>query len=62
MSYRAADFRASNRGLRLDHMLITPGLREAAFRQGSAAARVHDSVREWEKPSDHAPVSADFVV
>jgi len=26
-SYRAADFRASNRGLRLDHIWITPGLR-----------------------------------
>ncbi len=31
-SYRAADFRQSNRGLRLDHIWITPGLREAAFR------------------------------
>ncbi len=59
-SYRAADFRASNRGLRLDHILISPGLREAAFRTGAAAARVHDDVREWERPSDHAPVSADF--
>jgi exodeoxyribonuclease-3 len=59
-SYRAADFRASNRGLRLDHIWISPGLREAAFREGAAAARVHDDVREWERPSDHAPVSADF--
>jgi len=59
-SYRAADFRASNRGLRLDHIWISPGLREAAFRSGAAAARVHDDVREWERPSDHAPVSADF--
>ena len=61
-SYRAADFRMSNRGLRLDHILISPGLREAAFRLGSAAARVHDDVREWERPSDHAPVSADFIL
>ena len=59
-SYRAADFRKSNRGLRLDHILITPGLREAAFRTGAACARVHDDVREWARPSDHAPVSADF--
>ena len=59
-SYRAADFRASNRGLRLDHIWISPGLRDAAFRSGAAAARVHDDVREWERPSDHAPVSADF--
>jgi exodeoxyribonuclease-3 len=61
-SYRAADFRLSNRGLRLDHILISPGLREAAFRLGCAAARVHDDVREWERPSDHAPVSADFLL
>ena len=54
-SYRAADFRASNRGLRLDHIWATPGLAET-----STAARVHDDVRDWQKPSDHAPVSADF--
>ena len=59
-SYRAADFRQSNRGLRLDHIWVTPGLRDAAFRQGSAACRIHDDVREWERPSDHAPVSADL--
>ena len=61
-SYRAADFRVSNRGLRLDHLWITPGLREAAFRSGGAAARIHDDVREWERPSDHAPVSADLAL
>ncbi|HEX8232462.1 MAG TPA: exodeoxyribonuclease III [Caulobacteraceae bacterium] len=61
-SYRALDFRKSNRGLRLDHLWITPGLKDAAFRQGAVAARVHDDVREWERPSDHAPVSADLVL
>jgi exodeoxyribonuclease-3 len=61
-SYRAQDFRVSNRGLRLDHILVTPGLRDAAFRLGSAASRIHDDVREWERPSDHAPVSADLVL
>jgi exodeoxyribonuclease-3 len=61
-SYRAQDFRQSNRGLRLDHILVTPGLRDAAFRLGAAASRIHDDVREWERPSDHAPVSADFVL
>ena len=59
-SYRAADFRASNRGLRLDHIWITPGLRDAAFRTGAALARVHYTAREWERPSDHAPVSVDL--
>ena len=61
-SYRAQDFRASNRGLLLDHLLLSPGLRDAAWRQGAPAARVHDDVREWEKPSDHAPVSVDLGV
>jgi exodeoxyribonuclease-3 len=61
-SYRAADFRASNRGLRLDHIWVTPGLREAAFRTGAARARVHDAARAWEKPSDHAPVSVDLLI
>ncbi|OXE35128.1 MAG: exodeoxyribonuclease III [Phenylobacterium zucineum] len=59
-SYRAADFRASNRGLRLDHIWISPGLEAAALRTGKAQARVHDDVRDWDRPSDHAPVSADF--
>jgi len=61
-SYRARDFRVSARGLRLDHILVTPGLRDAAFRLGAAASRIHDDVRGWEKPSDHAPVSADLVL
>ena len=55
-SYRALDFRMSNRGLRLDHLWASPGLAETF----TGAARVHDDVREWVRPSDHAPVSADF--
>lgn len=61
-SYRAADFRASNRGLRLDHIWITPGLRAAAYRLGVPHARVHDDVRAWERPSDHAPVTVDLAL
>lgn len=61
-SYRAADFRASNRGLRLDHLWVSPGLRDAAFRSGGAAARIHDGVRAWDRPSDHAPVTADLIL
>ena len=61
-SYRAADFRLSNRGLRLDHIWISPGLEEASRRSGGAAARVHDEVRAWERPSDHAPISADLIL
>ncbi|MEI6282264.1 MAG: exodeoxyribonuclease III [Alphaproteobacteria bacterium] len=61
-SYRAADFRQSNRGLLLDHILISPGLKDAAFAGGKPQARVLDHVRAWERPSDHAPVIADFAV
>jgi len=61
-SYRAEDFRKSNRGLRLDHIWATPGLRGAAFRDGKVSAKIHDDVRAWEKPSDHAPVSVELAV
>jgi len=61
-SYRALDFRASNRGLRLDHLWISPGLREAAWRLGAPSARVHDDVPAWTQPSDHAPITADLVL
>lgn len=61
-SYRAKDFRLSNRGLRLDHILVSPGLKDAAWRLGAPASRIHDDVRGWERPSDHAPVSADLVL
>jgi exodeoxyribonuclease-3 len=55
-SYRAADFRQSSRGLLLDHILVTQPL------AGGAASRIHDDVRAWERPSDHAPVTADLVL
>jgi exodeoxyribonuclease-3 len=61
-SYRATDFRLSNRGLRLDHIWATPGLARVALPDGRAQARVHDHVRAWDRPSDHAPVTADLVV
>ena len=61
-SYRAADFRVSNRGLRLDHLWVSPGLKDAAFRSGAASARIHDDVRAWERPSDHAPVTTDLAL
>jgi exodeoxyribonuclease-3 len=61
-SYRAADFRASNRGLRLDHLWASPGLAPAARVNGRVEALVHDRVREWERPSDHAPVTVDLAL
>lgn len=56
-SYRSRDWRASNRGRRLDHIWVSEGLKTAALGAGRAAFTIHDEVRGWEKPSDHAPVS-----
>ncbi len=56
-SYRAADFRVSNRGLRLDHLWASPGLAPRATRP-----MIHTDVRGWERPSDHAPVTVDLEV
>lgn len=58
-SYRAADFRKSNRGLRLDHILLNPALRSQA---ASVSAVIHDTVREWERPSDHAPIQVSLTL
>jgi exodeoxyribonuclease-3 len=54
-SYRARDWRASNKGRRLDHVWVTPNLK-GAIRD----AFVYDQARDWEKASDHAPVVVDF--
>ncbi|MAL79034.1 MAG: exodeoxyribonuclease III [Sneathiella sp.] len=54
-SYRAKDWRASNRGRRLDHVWITPALKPHL-----KAMQISTEARDWEKPSDHAPVIVDF--
>tara|TARA_B100001939_G_scaffold315415_2_gene300572 strand:+ start:26743 stop:27540 length:798 start_codon:yes stop_codon:yes gene_type:complete len=54
-SYRARDWKVSNRGRRLDHVWVSPVLRE-----GLAAMQVVEEARGWEKPSDHAPVLVDI--
>ncbi len=56
-SYRAADWRQSNRGRRLDHIWVTPALEKAALGRGREAFKVRDDCRGWERPSDHAPVA-----
>jgi exodeoxyribonuclease III len=54
-SYRAQDWEASDRGRRLDHMWVTPGLEEKA-----SAHIVHKPCRNWGKPSDHVPIVTEF--
>ncbi|QDC07788.1 exodeoxyribonuclease III [Oceanicola sp. D3] len=54
-SYRAKDWDAADKGRRLDHIWATPDISNAAH-----SSRILRSVRGWEKPSDHAPVFAEF--
>ncbi len=50
-SYRARDWKASNKGRRLDHIWVTPPLAPKIV-----DVTVIEEARSWEKPSDHAPV------
>lgn len=52
--YRAAAFRR-NLGLRIDHILVSPALAAAC-----AACWIDLAPRRLERPSDHAPVVAEF--
>jgi exodeoxyribonuclease-3 len=52
--YRAAGFRR-NAGLRIDLILSSPSMTERC-----SASYVDKEPRAWERPSDHAPVIAEF--
>ena len=52
--YRAAGFRR-NAGLRIDLILATE-----ALSKNCTASYVDKEPRAWERPSDHAPVVAEF--
>jgi exodeoxyribonuclease III len=54
-SYRAQDWRASDRGRRLDHIWGSPTMSERA-----RDAAVLKEARDWNRPSDHVPLFADF--
>lgn len=56
-SYRARDYKASNRGRRLDHIWVSPALKDAALSKGRGAYAIWDEERGREKPSDHVPVT-----
>lgn len=54
--YRSKGFNDTpKRGLRIDHILATPNLRDRC-----TAAGVDYDIRGCEKPSDHAPIWAEF--
>ncbi|HTT98229.1 MAG TPA: exodeoxyribonuclease III [Rhizomicrobium sp.] len=56
-SYRAADWAASDRGRRLDHIWISPTLKPALKSQS-----IVRKMRGWEKASDHVPVIAELAL
>jgi exodeoxyribonuclease-3 len=54
-SYRATDWNAADKGRRLDHIWVTPGLAPSV-----KDARILRDARGWTQPSDHVPVIVDF--
>lgn len=56
-SYRNKDWKASNRGRRLDHIWTTQSLAPAV--KGYTA---HTIARDWESPSDHVPILIDIAL
>jgi exodeoxyribonuclease-3 len=56
-SYRNRDWRASNRGRRLDHVWVSPDLEGALVRQ-----TVLQDARDWPQASDHVPVCVELAV
>jgi len=56
-SYRAADWAASNRGRRLDHIWVSPALGPSV-----SGFHIDTQARGWERPSDHVPVTATLDV
>jgi exodeoxyribonuclease-3 len=56
-SYRNQDWRKSDRGRRLDHILASPALKPSI-----RGFRILKDVRDWPVGSDHVPVLAEFAV
>src|SRR5580698_5396251 len=56
-SYRAQDWKASDRGRRLDHIWVSQGLKGAVKSQA-----ILKPARGWTQPSDHVPVVAELAI
>jgi exodeoxyribonuclease-3 len=54
-SYRNKDWKKSNRGRRLDHILLTEPLKKHL-----RSANIFNDARDYEKPSDHVPVTIEI--
>lgn len=56
-SYRNRDWKVANRGRRLDHIWVTPDLRDALKQH-----TVLTEARDWERGSDHVPVCVELAL
>ena len=56
-SYRNRDWKASDRGRRLDHIWVTPDLKPQV-----RAVHIIKGARDWKQPSDHVPVILDLAL
>ena len=54
-SYRARDWKVSNRGRRLDHIWASQDLKSKL-----SNVQIFSEARGWERPSDHVPIQAIF--
>ncbi|MFA7277294.1 MAG: exodeoxyribonuclease III [Pseudobdellovibrionaceae bacterium] len=54
-SYRNRDWKASNRGRRLDHIWVTQPLAPQLV-----AHEIYKDTRDWDKTSDHVPIVTDI--
>ncbi|MCL4709894.1 MAG: exodeoxyribonuclease III [Pseudorhodoplanes sp.] len=52
-SYRSPDWKAADKGRRLDHVWLAPALAERV-----KTLKIAKEARGWEAPSDHVPVTA----
>jgi exodeoxyribonuclease-3 len=56
-SYRARDWQAADKGRRLDHIWVSPGLKGAV-----RSHAILKPLRGWKRASDHVPVMAEIEV
>jgi exodeoxyribonuclease III len=56
-SYRNRDWRVSNRGRRLDHVWVTPDLKD-----GLVSHAILKDARDWPQTSDHVPVCVELEI
>ena len=54
-SYRNPNWQTNDKGRRLDHMWASPELAKQATKHS-----ILEEARNWERPSDHVPLTTEF--